>query len=60
MSEQMSLYSNIHGHVQGVFFRAYVVEKANNLGLTGYVRNLPTGQDVEVKAEGKKEQPEKL
>jgi acylphosphatase len=50
----------IHGHVQGVFFRAFVFEKANELGLTGYVRNLPSGRDVEVRAEGGKELLEKL
>jgi acylphosphatase len=31
----------IKGRVQGVFFRAHTQEKALELGLTGYVRNLP-------------------
>jgi acylphosphatase len=44
----------IHGRVQGVFFRKYTLEKANELGLKGMVRNLPSG-DVEVFAEGKEE-----
>lgn len=41
----------IHGRVQGVFFRKYTYEKANDLQLKGLVRNLPNG-DVEVIAEG--------
>ena len=41
----------IHGRVQGVFFRKYTFEKANELGLKGLVRNLPDG-NVEVFAEG--------
>ena len=34
----------ISGVVQGVFFRASTKEKANSLNITGWVRNLPTGQ----------------
>lgn len=41
----------IHGKVQGVFYRKSTAEKAQALGLTGTVRNLPNG-DVEVVAEG--------
>ncbi len=32
-----------HGRVQGVYFRANCEEKAQSLGLEGYVRNLPGG-----------------
>ena len=32
-----------YGRVQGVGFRYYAVNKANQLGLTGWVRNLPAG-----------------
>jgi acylphosphatase len=60
MADQASLQATIHGHVQGVFFRAFVREKATALGLTGYARNLPSGQDVEVKAEGDRDQLEEL
>ncbi len=60
MTDQASLQATIHGHVQGVFFRAFVREKAAALGLTGYARNLPSGQDVEVKAEGEREKLEEL
>ena len=49
----------VYGRVQGVFFRAYVSRWAVELGLTGYVRNLPDGT-VEVRAEGEKVQLEKL
>lgn len=41
----------VEGHVQGVSFRAYTEQRASELGLEGYVRNLPDGR-VEVVAEG--------
>lgn len=31
------------GRVQGVFFRQHTMERAIELGLRGYVRNLPDG-----------------
>ena len=39
--------SFVSGRVQGVFYRATCVRKAESLGLTGYARNLPDGR-VEV------------
>lgn len=54
MAELASLLAIVHGRVQGVFFRDFVQEHAEALGLTGYVRNLP-GRMVEVWAEGAKE-----
>ena len=39
------------GLVQGVGFRYFVLNRANNLGLSGYVCNLYSG-DVEIEAEG--------
>ena len=33
----------VTGRVQGVFFRAFVVERAHALGLRGWVRNLTDG-----------------
>lgn len=45
----------VHGRVQGVSFRHYTVLKAADLGLTGWVRNLPDNT-VETLAEGEKEQ----
>ncbi len=44
----------IEGKVQGVFYRASAKEKADSLGLGGYIRNLTNGS-VEVIAEGKHE-----
>ena len=41
----------VSGRVQGVFFRANVKNKANELGLRGYAKNLPD-RNVEVVAEG--------
>lgn len=41
----------VAGHVQGVFFRASTREQAQQLGITGYARNLPDGR-VEVVACG--------
>ena len=49
----------ITGKVQGVFYRATCQEVANSLGLTGWVRNLPSRQ-VEVLVQGEKEKIEKL
>jgi len=45
------LHAVIDGHVQGVGFRAFVLERAESMGLTGWVRNTYDGQ-VEVLAEG--------
>lgn len=45
------LHAIVGGRVQGVGFRAFVVEHAAALGLTGWVRNLYSGE-VEVVAEG--------
>jgi acylphosphatase len=41
----------IRGRVQGVGFRYFVMRRAGNLGLHGWVRNRPDGS-VEVTAEG--------
>ena len=54
-----SVRATVYGYVQGVFFRAFVFWQASELGLSGYVRNLPDGS-VEVHAEGERSQLEKL
>ncbi len=41
----------IKGKVQGVYFRASTRAQAKQFGLTGWVKNLPTG-DVEMYIEG--------
>ncbi len=51
MAEYARLRAIVHGYVQGVGFRYFVVRQANALGLTGYVRNRWDGS-VEVLAEG--------
>jgi acylphosphatase len=45
------LHTVIEGRVQGVGFRYFVLNKANQLDITGWVRNTPDG-NVEVVAEG--------
>jgi len=44
----------VKGIVQGVGYRFFVEDRAYELGLVGYVRNLPDGT-VEVVAEGERE-----
>jgi len=50
---------NIKGSVQGVFFRNFVKENADRLGLLGFVRNVGSNK-VEVFAEGEIENVDKL
>jgi acylphosphatase len=45
----------VKGKVQGVFYRASAKEKAEELELTGWVKNTPEG-DVEITVCGKEEQ----
>jgi acylphosphatase len=59
-SDLASVQATVYGYVQGVFFRAFVSRRAEELGLTGYVRNLASGEAVEVVAEGERRQLEKL
>ena len=49
--KQVRARATISGHVQGVFFRDATRRLAMELGVTGWVRNLPDGR-VEVLAEG--------
>ncbi len=44
----------ISGSVQGIFFRQFIKQKASELGLKGFARNLDDGR-VEVVAEGRDE-----
>jgi len=53
------LHALVSGTVQGVGYRAWTRKKARELGLTGFVRNLPDGR-VEVYAEGEEEKLKEL
>jgi acylphosphatase len=59
MAEMASLQATVYGRVQGVFFRAFVEGWAEQLNLTGYVRNRPGGV-VELRVEGEKPKLERL
>ena len=37
--DKVRLHAIIEGRVQGVGFRAFVIDKATDLGVTGWVRN---------------------
>lgn len=56
MQEKVCIRCVVSGKVQGVWFRVATQQQAEDLGLTGWVRNLGDGS-VEVKAAG---EPEKL
>ena len=53
------LHAYVHGRVQGVGFRYFVVEEALSLGLRGYARNERDGS-VEVLAQGPRPALERL
>ena len=49
----------VTGRVQGVFYRSWTEQKALELGLAGWVRNLPDGR-VEAVLEGEKSKVERM
>ncbi len=49
MKRHMSIL--VSGRVQGVFYRASAKAKADELGITGFVQNMPDGK-VYIEAEG--------
>ncbi len=49
--EYARLEATVHGRVQGVGFRYFVLHRARELGLSGWVRNLRSGA-VQLLAEG--------
>jgi acylphosphatase len=53
------LHARVTGRVQGVGFRATTIDVARRVNLSGWVRNLFTGE-VELEAEGKPEALEEL
>ena len=52
--EKVRKHIFFYGRVQGVGLRYYAVQKANQLGLTGWVKNLYDGS-VEMEVEGQEE-----
>ena len=52
MKRHMSIL--VSGRVQGVFYRASAKAKADELGITGFVQNMPDG-NVYIEAEGTEE-----
>jgi len=59
MADLASVHIIVHGIVQGVYFRDFTCRHTDELGVIGYVRNLPNGT-VEAVAEGERKQLEKL
>jgi len=49
----------VYGRVQGVYYRASAKEKAEKLGLTGFVKNDKDGS-VYIEAEGEEDMLQKL
>ncbi len=49
--DKKAVILQVFGRVQGVGFRYYAQKKAEELGITGYVRNRPDGS-VYIEAEG--------
>lgn len=58
-AREVRLHAVVEGRVQGVGFRYFVLEKAQLLGVTGWVRNR-WDDTVEVTAEGERQTLEKL
>ena len=58
--ERARLVALVHGRVQGVGYRMFAIQRAQSLGLSGYVRNLPDHRTVEVVAEGPRAALEQL
>jgi len=53
MNEKVRAHVLVSGLVQGVFFRSHMVQKAKELGVFGWVRNLAEGR-VEAVFEGER------
>jgi acylphosphatase len=59
MEEKTCVHILASGRVQGVNYRWFTLDTAANLGLNGWVRNLPDGR-VEAEVEGEKESVNRL
>ena len=51
----ISVHVRVSGRVQGVCYRAFTIDRANALGVKGWVRNIPSG-GVEAVLEGERKQ----
>ena len=56
---EVKVHVKITGRVQGVCYRWFTRDTADELGVTGWVRNLPDGS-VELVAEGSREKIDQL
>jgi acylphosphatase len=56
---RVARHVSVTGRVQGVFFRAWMRDRAIDLGVTGWVRNCPDGR-VDAHIEGEKAAVEQL
>ena len=59
MNEKVRAHVVVSGRVQGVFFRAEAQEKAKELGVFGWVKNLSEGR-VEAVFEGERDKVEEM
>ena len=59
MNEKVRAHVVVSGRVQGVFFRAKTQEKAKELGVFGWVKNLSEGR-VEAVFEGERDKVEQM
>jgi acylphosphatase len=55
MEDKLLYKIHVKGHVQGVGFRWSAAREARNLGIKGFIQNLPEGS-VYIEAEGTPEQ----
>lgn len=60
MSQLAAVLATVHGRVQDVNFRFFVLRNARALGIRGYVKNLSNSRALEVYAEGEKESLDEL
>jgi acylphosphatase len=52
--EKATVKIRVYGRVKGIGYRAFARATATRLGITGYARNLPDEEAVEIEAEGEK------
>jgi len=59
MNEKVRVHIVVSGRVQGVFYRSETQEKAQQLGVSGWVKNLSEGR-VEAVFEGERDKVEQM